>query len=269
MRHVKNLEWKESRLELSPSTFLAENWIILACRHLWKWKQLPAALSSHSRPAQRIWLIANANVQGFGSALSWELVSRPRRILWWLCQAHETSLYIPSLYRWRGSFVFTLWKHQLQHAKAFAAAHVAPSSIVLAGSGLCKVDKNCFGIRFWNLRPKSSGILEVLSNQVRPCETCNKQPHGQRQLATCLPLTQCLCMLETSSDAISLAFFPCKAGRTCLLSMLCLRIFKPNRRRKGNAGRLQERQCWQAYSHAFLAILFQEVAPFLFVQVWL
>jgi hypothetical protein len=38
----------------------------------------------------------------------------------------------------------------------------------------------------------------------------------------------------------------CKAGRTCLLSMLCLRIFKPNRGRKGmlagfrkgNAGRL-------------------------------
>ena len=108
MRHVKNLGervWKESSLELSPSTFLAENWIILARRHLWKWKRLPAALSSHSRPAQR-WLFD-----------------------WSFRTGNPTQMF-------------------RDLAEAFAAAHVAPSSIVLWD---VPVDGSCFFELEWLL----------------------------------------------------------------------------------------------------------------------
>ena len=96
---------KDSRLELSPSTFLAENWIILARRHLWKWKRLPVALSSHSRPAQR-WLFDWSFRTGKPSLLYLVQSSSVAQgeSCAWLCQARGTSWY-----RWRDSFVFTLW----------------------------------------------------------------------------------------------------------------------------------------------------------------
>ena len=84
MRHVNNLDervWKESRLELSPSTFLAENWIILARRHLWKWKRLPAIVKSQPPGSTlTIWLVL-PNRQTKSALSCSELVSRPRRIL--------------------------------------------------------------------------------------------------------------------------------------------------------------------------------------------
>ena len=246
MRHVKNLEWKESRLELSPSTFLAENWIILACRHLWKWKRLPAALSSHSRPAQRIWLIANANVQGFGSALSWELVSRPRRILWWLCQARETSLYIPS-YTAEGdrlcshcgnincNMLKPLQLHMLHHLQLslLAVAYAKSTRIVLAfDSEICDQSQAEF-LRFCPI--KCDPARHVTSNLMG---RGSWQPVClSRSVSACLrPLQMQAAWLSSLAKLGGRVSCPCCA---CAFSSLTgagkvmLAGF-----RKGNAGRL-------------------------------
>ena len=173
MRHVKNLGervWKESSLELSPSTFLAENWIILARRHLWM-KAVACGLVKSQPPGSTltIWLVlpnrqTNANVQGFG---------------WGLCSCTCCTIFNFPVRRpcW--------WQLLLWIGMVFGKSHTL---------------KRC--PRPWTFQFRTTHeSCSSLSNHWRQisgtCETCNMQTHGRRQLATCLPQTQYLCMLET------------------------------------------------------------------------
>ena len=125
MRHVKNLGervWKESSLELSPSTFLAENWIILARRHLWM-KAVACGLVKSQPPGSTltIWLVlpnrqANANVQGFG----WGLCSCTCCTILNLQLSCETSLLMAAASsNWNG-----YW--QIPHAEKVPSAMDIP-----------------------------------------------------------------------------------------------------------------------------------------------
>ena len=115
-----------------------------------------------------IWLLpnrqTNANVQGFG---------------WGLCSCTCCTIFNCPLRRpcW--------WQLLLRIGMVIGKSHTL---------------KRC--PRPWTFQFQTTHeSRNSLSNHWRQisgtCETCNMQTHGRRQLATCLPQTQYLCMLET------------------------------------------------------------------------